>query len=149
MNKPLRLQARELRASGQSLNEISRTIGVAKSTISNWVRDIELTNVQYEELSQNQRRYAAQNKGAQVNRDKARELRKAWQEVGRQHARNATPLFLADCISSVISKVQTPSRKLSNTGCNSSIYSQPGSAKRISKSVANSVITIWSTACAP
>lgn len=98
MNRELRLQVRAMRTEGKSLNEIARLTSVSKSTISNWVRDIELTTVQYEELKRNQHRYAAQNKGAQANRSNARDLRIASQESGRQHARTGSPLFLAGCM---------------------------------------------------
>jgi hypothetical protein len=43
--------ARELRKEGWSFNEIRRKLNVAKSSVSLWVRDIELTEKQRQELS--------------------------------------------------------------------------------------------------
>ncbi len=43
--------ARELRKQGWSLNEIRRKLKVTKSSVSIWVRDIELTGKQKQELS--------------------------------------------------------------------------------------------------
>lgn len=42
----LRLEARELRKQGKSVNEITKILKVAKSSVSWWVRDIQLTEVQ-------------------------------------------------------------------------------------------------------
>ncbi len=39
-------KAREMRLSGASLSEISRETGIAKSTLSNWLKDIRLTKAQ-------------------------------------------------------------------------------------------------------
>lgn len=46
----LRIRAREQRAKGESVREIAKRIGVSKSTVSLWVRDIILTVEQYERL---------------------------------------------------------------------------------------------------
>jgi len=43
--------ARELRKQGWSLNEIRQKLKVAKSSVSLWVRDIELTEKQRQKLS--------------------------------------------------------------------------------------------------
>ncbi|MFH1841297.1 MAG: hypothetical protein ABH800_00825 [Candidatus Nealsonbacteria bacterium] len=45
--------ARELRKKGWSLNEIKEKLKVAKSSVSIWVRDIELTKKQRQKLSKN------------------------------------------------------------------------------------------------
>ncbi len=47
-----KLEARRLRSFGHSLNEIRKRLDVAKSSISLWVRDIELTPEQKKGLSQ-------------------------------------------------------------------------------------------------
>ena len=44
-------EARRLRFLGCSLNEIQERLGIAKSSISLWVRDVELTPEQKKELS--------------------------------------------------------------------------------------------------
>lgn len=46
-----RAKAVELRQQGYSINEISNLLGVAKSSVSIWVRDIQLTPDQFLELS--------------------------------------------------------------------------------------------------
>lgn len=46
MKKIEKLKAQELRRQGHSLKEITKRLGVAKSSISLWVRDIELTSEQ-------------------------------------------------------------------------------------------------------
>ncbi len=51
MKKAEREQARILRKQGYSLGEIRRRLGVAKSSVSAWVRDIELTAEQMERLA--------------------------------------------------------------------------------------------------
>lgn len=43
--------ARILRKQGWSINEIYRKLGVGKSSVSLWVRDIELTFIQKQKLS--------------------------------------------------------------------------------------------------
>jgi len=45
-------QARELRQQGWSINQIYKEIGVGKGSVSLWVRDIELTGEQKQELSE-------------------------------------------------------------------------------------------------
>lgn len=45
-----RKQARELRQKGLSLKEIQKILNVAKSSLSKWVRDIELTKAQWDIL---------------------------------------------------------------------------------------------------
>ncbi len=43
-------EARSLRTSGLSLNAIRQRVGVSKSSVSKWVRDIELTEEQIRQL---------------------------------------------------------------------------------------------------
>jgi len=52
MRKEEKKLAKELRKQGWSLNEIRRKLKVAKSSVSIWVRDIELTSEQKQELSE-------------------------------------------------------------------------------------------------
>ncbi len=52
MKKAEREQARILRKQGYSLGEIRRRLGVAKSSVSVWVRDVELTAEQMERLAE-------------------------------------------------------------------------------------------------
>jgi len=55
MAKPeLRIKARKLRSKGESVNIIAKQLGVSKSTVSYWVRDIILSIKQLEQLRGNQ-----------------------------------------------------------------------------------------------
>lgn len=53
MKKGEKEKARKLRLKGQSIGSISKELKVAKSSVSNWVRDIVLTKRQKEKLTQN------------------------------------------------------------------------------------------------
>lgn len=55
MKKLEKDQARTLRKEGYSMNEITRTLGVAKSSVSLWTGDIELTPRQKQKLSEHGR----------------------------------------------------------------------------------------------
>ncbi len=89
--------ARHLRYSeGASIKEIAKRIGAAQSSISRWVRDIELTEDQREAL-----RIAAYNghvKGRTMNSALRREARVLAQEEGRMLAANGDKLFVAGCM---------------------------------------------------
>lgn len=98
MKRELRLQARELRSNGVSVRQIAKTLNIALSSASTWVRDIELTADQVEKLQQNQHRYGAQNKGAATNREKGRIRRLGFQQAGREKARQMSPLHLEGCM---------------------------------------------------
>jgi transposase-like protein len=85
-----RLEARRLRREeGGLIKSIARRLGVSVSSVSLWVRDIELTPEQ---------RAALRNKmsgGQASNAIAARRRRRASQEGGRAFVRNADPLFVA------------------------------------------------------
>lgn len=73
MAKPLeKAQAFELRRAGESIKEIAERLNVSSKTVSNWVRDLELTEEQREDL--HKRQIASGHKGrmigAAMNRDK-------------------------------------------------------------------------------
>jgi transcriptional regulator with XRE-family HTH domain len=92
--------ARRLRRElGYSLGEICREIEEAKSTVSYWVRDIDLTESQKDRLrSLNpiiNRSKAGYNSG-----DRERELRRSWQQDGRKYAaaNMSDSLFVAGCM---------------------------------------------------
>jgi transposase-like protein len=92
-----RNEARRLRAvDGASVKEIARRVDVAQSTVSRWVRDIELTEDQREAL-----RIAAYNghvKGRTMNSRLRREVRVMAQEEGRILAAQRDPEFVAGCM---------------------------------------------------
>ena len=68
----LKPKVHALRRSGKSILEISRLVGISKSTSSLWCRDVELTPLQRNNLKEKMIRdgHAGRLKGAQVNRDK-------------------------------------------------------------------------------
>lgn len=81
-----------------SVRAIAHELGVSKGSVSTWVRDIILSGEQVQALSENQKHYAAQNRGAQTNREKHRQLRMNYQEAGRSRARQGSPLHMAGCM---------------------------------------------------
>jgi hypothetical protein len=78
-----------------SVKEIARTVGVAPSSVSLWVRDVPLTAEQLSSLRQRNPAYNNQLRGATRNKERARARRLESQEQGRAMARNADPLFIA------------------------------------------------------
>jgi transcriptional regulator with XRE-family HTH domain len=98
MRRELRLEAREWRYKGLSVIEISERMRIARSTIAEWVRDIELTEGQIDDLRAKAHRFPAQIKGATVNRERARTKRIAWQEQGRAKAREGRFLHSSGCM---------------------------------------------------
>lgn len=99
MKPDKREEARRLRSEeGMAITEICRVLGVSKSSVSVWVRDIELTEAQKDRLHDQHYAYRAQTKGGHTNAVKARELRKQYQEEGRTKARERDPLHIAGCM---------------------------------------------------
>ncbi len=87
-----------MRQQGMSVPEIAKSLGVAKSSVSLWVRDVELSADQKITLFDRRRKFGERNDGAKANRDRALEIRKAYQEAGRAKAREGRPLHLAGCM---------------------------------------------------
>jgi transposase-like protein len=89
--------ARHLRRTeGASIKEIARRTGAAQSSISRWVRDIDLAEDQREAL-----RIAAYNghvKGRTMNAALRRDARAIAQEEGRMLALNGDWFFVAGCM---------------------------------------------------
>lgn len=91
-----RQEARKLRREeGRSVKELAALLGVARSTISLWVRDIELTDQQRETL---RRRMGGRIDGARVNSIRALERHRAAQDAGRLAARRGELLHAAGCM---------------------------------------------------
>jgi transcriptional regulator with XRE-family HTH domain len=91
-----RQEARRLRKEeGRSVKELAKLLGVSRSSISLWVRDIELTEEQYMAL---RRRMGGRIDGSRANALLALERRRAWQESGRQRARRLDALHAAGCM---------------------------------------------------
>jgi transcriptional regulator with XRE-family HTH domain len=94
-----REQARHLRrALGLPLNEIACRVGVSKSSVSLWVRDIELTAEQHEALRQRNPAYNRQLLGSRNNAARRRAERVAYQEDGRRRASQGELSHLAGCM---------------------------------------------------
>lgn len=79
--KKERIEARKLRKRGFSLNAIASKLIVSKSTVSQWVRDIQLTHKQKRELLSRSAPFAAK-KNAQARQSRI----KKHQEAGRELA---------------------------------------------------------------
>jgi transcriptional regulator with XRE-family HTH domain len=89
--------ARHLRKTeGVSIKEIARRIGAAQSSISRWVRDVELTENQKAILLE--RAYSGHVKGRTVNAEIRRQARMLAQREGRALAQQAEPLYVAGCM---------------------------------------------------
>ncbi|HXK15333.1 MAG TPA: hypothetical protein VNH45_12415 [Gaiellaceae bacterium] len=96
MKPEARDEARRLRFEGASINEIEKTLGVARSSVSRWVSDIELSPEQRAELTR--RSGAGALAGSAVNAERARSRRIGWQEDGRRLARDADPSYIGGCM---------------------------------------------------
>jgi transposase-like protein len=83
---------------GRSIKEIARLVGVATSTVSVWVRDIELTAEQHAALEQRNPVYNSQRNGWAANIERGRKRRRAHQEWGRSLARRRQAGYAAGCM---------------------------------------------------
>jgi DNA-binding transcriptional regulator YdaS (Cro superfamily) len=89
-------EARRLRLEGASITEIENALGVSRSSVSRWVRDVELGPAQRARLIERVRLgpiVAAQRKAA-----RARAVRQGYQEEGRQFARERDATYAAGCM---------------------------------------------------
>jgi transposase-like protein len=94
-----RREARRLRSDdGLPIKEIARRLDVAVSTVSLWVRDIELTAEQHAALDARNPIRSAQVNGTEVRRRRCREQRIAAQMHGRSLARTGDLLHLQGCM---------------------------------------------------
>ena len=99
MKSELRAEARRLRRDdGLPLTAIADRLGVSKSSVSRWVRDIELRPAQHAALRLLNPRYNAQLRGQNHRRETARAERLVAQEHGRRLARQAEPLHIEGCM---------------------------------------------------
>ena len=91
--------ARELRrAEGASLKEIARKLNVARSSVSLWVRDIELTPEQHLALRERNPIYNAQLRGSTANAELGRARRRSYQDEGRRRVLARDPGYIAGCM---------------------------------------------------
>lgn len=89
MKKEMQLKARELRENGSSMGKIAKELKVSKSSVSLWVKDIELTKNQKLCLLNNQFvNFRSENfrKNFHIS-EKFRRLRLSYQKEGREFAK--------------------------------------------------------------
>jgi AcrR family transcriptional regulator len=91
--------ARALRRDeGASIKEIARRVGVSISSVSHWVRDIELTPQQDAQLLLRNPAYNRQRSGTWIQAARRRTEREAYQNGGRARARHGDVSFVAGCM---------------------------------------------------
>jgi transposase-like protein len=94
-----REQARQLRLQrGYSIKQIAAALGVARSSVSVWVRDIELSEEQHQALRERNPIYNQQRAGRGVTSERRRAERRSYQAHGRALARKGDPLHAAGCM---------------------------------------------------
>jgi AcrR family transcriptional regulator len=81
---------------GASIKEIARRVGAAQSSISRWVRDVELSEEQTAALVR--RASEGHIKGRTINSDLRRSARRLAQDEGRERARTRDPFHFAGCM---------------------------------------------------
>ena len=86
------------REEGASIRDIALRVGVSKSSVSVWVRDIELTPKQHAALALRNVAYNRQMGGTWKQAARRRSERTEYQEHGRALARFDDPLFVAGCM---------------------------------------------------
>ncbi|MDD1750313.1 MAG: helix-turn-helix domain-containing protein [Methanothrix sp.] len=94
MKSAEREQARQLRAQGWSIKHIARELGVSPSSVSVWVRDVQFTEAQRQELLGRNPRMDFYDRVIA----EGRERRRGYQDSGREKARAKDPLHLAGCM---------------------------------------------------
>src|ERR1700722_2295314 len=98
MKSEQREQARNLRSQGLPIKKIAKMINVSPSSVSVWVRDIELTNEQIEILKQQNPIINRQINGSKERSNKARAIRLEYQKNGKLEAKNENLLHQAGCL---------------------------------------------------
>ena len=94
-----RERARTMRRDeGAPIKEIARRVGVAASSVSRWVRDIELTAAQEQELLRRNPAYNRQQSGTAIQAANRRAERVAYQEEGRSLALRGDSCHVAGCM---------------------------------------------------
>jgi len=86
------------RDEGRSIREIAEIVEVSKSSVSLWVRDIELTADQHAALFARNPAYNGQRVGAEAKIAKYRAIREEYQQRGRALALQGDPFFAAGCM---------------------------------------------------
>jgi transcriptional regulator with XRE-family HTH domain len=92
------LARRLRREEGESIKVIARRVGVSVSSVSIWVRDIDLTDEQEMRLRLQNRIYDGLKRGRAIASANRRAERVAAQQEGRAAARRGEPLHVAGCM---------------------------------------------------
>lgn len=90
-------KAREMRKQGCSMNNISRTLGVSKASVSTWTRDIILTDDQTKALWDLNKNPNFRNAN-DTKSNNARQKRYQWQLEGKEKAKERDWLHSAGCM---------------------------------------------------
>jgi hypothetical protein len=94
-----RKRARRLRAErGYSIKQIAALLNVSRSSVSLWVRDIELTEEQHEALRARNPIYNQQVAARGGTSERRRTERRMYQEAGRAVARRGDPRHAMGCM---------------------------------------------------
>jgi hypothetical protein len=93
-----KLVRRLRRSQGLSVRELAAVAGVSKSSVSLWVRDIELTEGQVAALHERNPAYNGQRLGAKARVALGRERRAGHQEEGRGRVRAGDDGFIRACL---------------------------------------------------
>ena len=91
-----RRRARELRRRGWSVRQIEQELGVSRSSVSLWVRDIHLDEIHRRRLERNSR--VGQLLAAERKAERARSVRAEYQLEGRKLARTRGTAYAAGCM---------------------------------------------------
>ena len=94
-----REQARSMRREeGRSIKEIARLLRVSTSSVSHWVRDIELSDAQHAALQARNGLHERQRLAHAAMAAKARARRSAAQQEGRRRARILNHRYIGGCM---------------------------------------------------
>jgi DNA-binding transcriptional MerR regulator len=93
-----RNQARSMRDQGRSIKEIARLLRVSTSSVSHWVRDIELTEAQHAALQARNGLHERQRLARAAMAANARARRVAAQQQGRRRARSLNHRYIGGCM---------------------------------------------------
>jgi transposase-like protein len=87
-------EAKRLREDGKSVKNIAKLLGVAQSSVSTWVRDVQLTKEQQDALERNRIRNLSY---VPCNSNHYREIRIKNQNIGRQKYARCDKDFAVGC----------------------------------------------------
>jgi predicted transcriptional regulator len=97
MKYELQLQARKLRCEGKSINLIAKQLGVSKSSVSLWVKDINLTEEQKIKLTE-AKSYNFKYGTNETKKQNALNQRQSFQEIGKLKANEKNLLHCMGCM---------------------------------------------------